>query len=50
MHAAVQLAKMTPCRSAIVMLYTALSISVLAILQLKGGVITYAIVSHFHTP
>ncbi len=41
----VQLAKMTPFRSAVVMAYTAVSITVLSLLQLKGGVITYVIVS-----
>lgn len=44
-HAGVQLAKMTPFRSAVVMAYTALSVSILALLQFKGGVITYVIVS-----
>ncbi|KAL0050078.1 hypothetical protein WJX82_004015 [Trebouxia sp. C0006] len=40
----VQLAKMTPFRSAVVMAYTAVSITILSLLQLKGGVITYVIV------
>ena len=43
--AGVQLAKMTPFRSAVVMAYTAVSITILSLLQLKGGVITYVIVS-----
>ncbi len=47
MDAGVQLAKMTPFRSAVVMMFSALSIAILALLKLKGGVITYVIVSPY---
>lgn len=45
MRAAVQLAKMSPARSFTVVLQAALAVSILAMLQLKGSVISYAIVS-----
>ena len=45
MNAGVLLAKMTPFRSCSVVLTTALTICVLGELQIKGGVLTYAVVS-----
>ena len=43
--AATQIAKMTPFRSFCVMSVTALTLTIMALLQLKGGTITYVIVS-----
>ena len=43
--AATQIAKMTPFRSFCVMVVTALTLTIMALLQLRGGTITYVIVS-----
>ena len=43
--AATQIAKMTPFRSFCVVVVTALTLTIMALLQLKGGTITYVIVS-----
>lgn len=46
----VLLAKMTPFRSCSVILNTALAICVLGEVQLKGGILTYAVVSASLSP
>lgn len=44
--AGAQIAKLTPFRSFVVILMTALSLTIMALLKFKGGTITYVIVSH----
>lgn len=43
--AGVQIAKLTPFRSYVVTLMTALSLTIMSLLKFKGGTITYAVVS-----
>ena len=44
--AGVQIAKLTPFRSYVVTLMTALSLTIMSLLKFKGGTITYVVVSH----
>lgn len=46
----VQLAKLTPFRSFVVTTIAALTLTIMAILQFRGGAVTYVIVSHLHSP
>ena len=41
----VQIAKLSPFRSFVVLLMTALTLTIMAMLQFRGGTITYVIVS-----
>ncbi len=43
--AGAQIAKLTPFRSYVVTLMTALSLTIMSLLKFKGGTITYAVVS-----
>ena len=50
MHAGVQIAKLSPFRSYVVILMMALSLTIMAILQFRGGTAVYVIVSLTHHP